>query len=177
MCGDGRKFVLGCDDGNNLDGDGCSQDCRVEPGYTCRGGSPDGRDNCYVYVPTAVTFQQVGQVRMPTSIVINVNVNYIPQSLLYSTECSNSCSQILSTTIISGDTGAQSVTSKYVAGSYYMFTITVEFGRPYMGEFELQVRIKNSLTQFFGGISISSPLVISVNPSYLAAVGEKDEVL
>ena len=24
-----------CDDGNNLDGDGCSKDCRIEPGFTC----------------------------------------------------------------------------------------------------------------------------------------------
>ena len=28
-CGDGRKFVLPCDDGNNNDGDGCSMDCKV----------------------------------------------------------------------------------------------------------------------------------------------------
>lgn len=29
FCGDGKKFVLECDDGNNVDGDGCSLDCKV----------------------------------------------------------------------------------------------------------------------------------------------------
>ena len=28
-CGDGRRFTLPCDDGNNNNGDGCSSDCRV----------------------------------------------------------------------------------------------------------------------------------------------------
>lgn len=28
-CGDGKKFVLECDDGNNKDGDGCSRDCKI----------------------------------------------------------------------------------------------------------------------------------------------------
>ena len=43
-CGDGKKFVLACDDGNNNDGDGCSRDCKIEQGYICRGGSPNTRD-------------------------------------------------------------------------------------------------------------------------------------
>lgn len=29
VCGDGKKYVLACDDGNNVDGDGCSKDCNV----------------------------------------------------------------------------------------------------------------------------------------------------
>ena len=83
-CGDGRKFVLPCDDGNNINGDGCSQDCQVEPGYTCRGGDPTNSDNCFIYRPTEVTLELTGQVRMPTSIVLTVKANYIPQSLLLS---------------------------------------------------------------------------------------------
>jgi cysteine-rich repeat protein len=36
VCGNGRLFGdESCDDGNLLDGDGCSQICRVEPGYQC----------------------------------------------------------------------------------------------------------------------------------------------
>lgn len=41
VCGDG--YVRGgeaCDDGNHTDGDGCSQECAVEDGYTCAAGSP-----------------------------------------------------------------------------------------------------------------------------------------
>lgn len=37
---------MGCDDGNLLDGDGCSASCIVEPGYVCSGGTMDGPDFC-----------------------------------------------------------------------------------------------------------------------------------
>lgn len=30
VCGDGRLFVLSCDDGNLLSGDGCSDKCQIE---------------------------------------------------------------------------------------------------------------------------------------------------
>ncbi len=29
VCGDGKRYTSGCDDGNNIDGDGCSKDCKV----------------------------------------------------------------------------------------------------------------------------------------------------
>ena len=29
-CGDGMKFMLECDDGNNVNGDGCSSTCEIE---------------------------------------------------------------------------------------------------------------------------------------------------
>eukprot|EP00347_Sterkiella_histriomuscorum_P008669 403344213 len=45
-CGDGKRFTfedyapnsLQCDDGNAVDGDGCSKSCRVEIDYRCQGG-------------------------------------------------------------------------------------------------------------------------------------------
>jgi cysteine-rich repeat protein len=46
-CGDG---VLGlaetCDDGGTIDGDGCSAQCAVEPGYSCTGSSCTDIDEC-----------------------------------------------------------------------------------------------------------------------------------
>lgn len=41
VCGDGKRTYEECDDGNTLDGDGCSSDCTVEPGYGCFFGLPD----------------------------------------------------------------------------------------------------------------------------------------
>lgn len=41
-CGDGITVgdTYECDDGNNDDGDGCSSDCKVEPGFwKCVGGN------------------------------------------------------------------------------------------------------------------------------------------
>lgn len=37
---------LRCDDGNNIDGDGCSAECYVEKGYECHGGTITTRDVC-----------------------------------------------------------------------------------------------------------------------------------
>lgn len=50
-CGDEMRFILECDDGNNIDGDGCSFECKVEPGFICRGGSPNHADSCIIYQP------------------------------------------------------------------------------------------------------------------------------
>ena len=37
VCGDRKLDSLNeqCDDGNQVSGDGCSQDCQEEPGYSC----------------------------------------------------------------------------------------------------------------------------------------------
>jgi cysteine-rich repeat protein len=48
-CGDGRlraDLSEACDDGNALNGDGCSSACAVEDGYSCRGGSATLADVC-----------------------------------------------------------------------------------------------------------------------------------
>lgn len=41
-CGDGLVLGEECDDGNTLNGDGCSSDCKPEPGYTCTNESTSG---------------------------------------------------------------------------------------------------------------------------------------
>lgn len=169
-CGDGKKFVLGCDDGNNNDGDGCSRDCRVEAGYTCAGGTPENPDLCSNAIPNTISIIQTGQVRLSTSIVLNLRVSYIPNSLLIATECKDSCSQILVGTVTSGDSSTLGITSKYLAGTAYDFTLTIEFGRPYIGQFTIKVDInRNSVGKYFGAIPIN-PITIVVNPTYLAAV-------
>jgi cysteine-rich repeat protein len=52
LCGDGS--VAGpeaCDDGNTVDGDGCSSSCQIEPGFACTGQpsvcAPDQGETCY----------------------------------------------------------------------------------------------------------------------------------
>ena len=46
-----------CDDGNTIGGDGCSENCRVETGYTCRNGSRTAPSQC-VYSGIPVTLEQ-----------------------------------------------------------------------------------------------------------------------
>jgi|LauGreDrversion4_2_1035121.scaffolds.fasta_scaffold35030_4 cysteine-rich repeat protein len=50
ICGDGLNFGLNeCDDGNMVDGDGCSSDCAIERNWDCSGGSPLTKDTCTFY--------------------------------------------------------------------------------------------------------------------------------
>lgn len=47
VCGDGLNFgLVQCDDGNQLDNDGCSASCEVELDWSCTGGSPTSKDIC-----------------------------------------------------------------------------------------------------------------------------------
>ena len=48
ICGDAvvDPALEECDDGNTLSGDGCSMDCRIEPGYSCSPPGPLFRSNC-----------------------------------------------------------------------------------------------------------------------------------
>ena len=39
ICGDGKNFgKYECDDGNQVNGDGCSASCQIEEGFGCQGG-------------------------------------------------------------------------------------------------------------------------------------------
>ncbi len=154
MCGDGKRFTLECDDGNNEDGDGCSRDCKIEPEYNCTGGSPEGRDSCVIYRPEKLRLTQIGQIRRSTSVVINLRLNYLPNSLIQSQDCANKCNQILVGTISSGDRSSVSITSEYLAGTRYLFTMTIEFGRTYIAKFTLNVNVRSSLQKYFGGIGV-----------------------
>jgi cysteine-rich repeat protein len=46
ICGDGIVYTVACDDGNLVNGDGCSSTCTVETDYTCVGGSTTSASLC-----------------------------------------------------------------------------------------------------------------------------------
>ncbi|CAG9322898.1 unnamed protein product [Blepharisma stoltei] len=52
ICGDGRNMgEAECDDGNTINGDGCSANCTVESGWSCSGGSMSNPDTCIDQTP------------------------------------------------------------------------------------------------------------------------------
>lgn len=52
-CGDARQTAMeGCDDGNVINGDGCSSSCLTETNWICLGGTPTTPSTCYVYDPS-----------------------------------------------------------------------------------------------------------------------------
>lgn len=53
-CGDGKNYgMYMCDDGNQINGDGCSSSCTAEKDHTCSGGYPYSNDKC-TYVHTEI---------------------------------------------------------------------------------------------------------------------------
>jgi cysteine-rich repeat protein len=54
-----------CDDGNRVDKDGCSSDCRVERNYRCRGGGTTTKDKCQKILPIS------GDVNLKIDSIIN----------------------------------------------------------------------------------------------------------
>lgn len=51
ICGDGFLFTVLCDDGNTVDGDGCSSTCAVEDGWQCAGGDAVSKSLCSYSLP------------------------------------------------------------------------------------------------------------------------------
>ena len=119
---------------------------------------------------------QSGQIRMSTSIILNIRLDYLPQSLIQSADCNNKCFNVLVGKIMDGDKGATSITSEYISGSSYSFSVKIEFGRPYIGKFTVKISIDRAIGQkYFGQVSASQSIDVEVNPSYLSAI--TDEVL
>ena len=94
-CGDGKRYVFECDDGNNNNFDGCTSDCYVEVGYTCRGGSPNSRDVCTTSTPNKIEITQTGQTHLFGKIIANVRLNYLPQELIDQICGSRDCQGVL----------------------------------------------------------------------------------
>ena len=65
--------------------------------------------------------------------VLNIKIDYFPPELLQSEDCNNRCSGVIQAELVEGDTGAISISSKYLPGSSYSFSVEIDFGRSYIG--------------------------------------------
>jgi hypothetical protein len=170
------KFILGCDDGNTINGDGCSRTCEIETGFSCNGGSPSSKDTCSRGLPAALDISSTGQSRVWGKVIVNVRLNYLPQALIDSAvDCRNACNNVLAVNIISGDSSAVSIVAKYIPTTRYSFSIEVDFGKEPVGMFVLNVGLKQSIAaKYFGSMNTSKQLTVNVNPAYFALANSND---
>jgi hypothetical protein len=108
---------------------------------------------------------------MSSSVIINLKLNYLPTQLLSSTDCANQCNQFLQGSITSGDTSSISITSQFLPGSNYIFVVNVQFGKPYIAPFNLNVGINPNFMKYFGTIPVQ-PFNLPIQPSQLSAVSD-----
>eukprot|EP00930_Biecheleria_cincta_P023043 TRINITY_DN16699_c0_g2_i1.p1 TRINITY_DN16699_c0_g2~~TRINITY_DN16699_c0_g2_i1.p1 ORF type:complete len:613 (-),score=48.56 TRINITY_DN16699_c0_g2_i1:22-1860(-) len=94
ICGDGRLVPTDhlpmydpreqCDDGNSQSGDGCSRECRVEPGHVCTGGSLTSADACqkaFAFATGSLVISITGARRPGTQEVALATLKAISKSL------------------------------------------------------------------------------------------------
>jgi cysteine-rich repeat protein len=176
VCGDGKRFVLPCDDGNTISGDGCSSTCQVENGYFCTGGAPASKDVCSKSTPSAISLSSSGQSHQWGKIVLNVRVNHLPAALISSAnDCANSCRNVLSVKIVSGDSSAVSILATYIPTSSYSFSVIIDFQKEPIGLFTAQIGINPALTsKYFSGVDTSNQLTVNVNPAFLSLATDTD---
>lgn len=92
---------------------------------------------------------------------------------MFSGECANNCNQILEASIIDGDRSAISITSQFIIGTKYSFTVTIDFGRSYIGSFTVAINVASSLVPRYFGALPTDTLRVEVKPNYLAAVSDE----
>lgn len=104
ICGDGILFVLPCDDGNAIDGDGCSSTCQVETNYSCVGGDATFRSVCSYNQP--IQMDLVSSLKQPLS-------NSIKMSFTLKPPLSDLNSLNFSSLITSNFSGTETITFTY----------------------------------------------------------------
>jgi cysteine-rich repeat protein len=167
-CGKGFRIFVQCDDGNNITGDGCSSNCTIENGWTCSGGSPNTPDRCTYLTPVAVTLNSTGQVHTFSNIYANVRINYLPTNLSQN-NCSRCNDNILLVNLTSRPLTQPRITTSYIRGSSYTFSVRFEFPSEPISEFSATVQINPSLAQtYFQGVDVSQVITLNVNPAVMA---------
>lgn len=68
-CGDGIRITDLCDDGNNMNGDGCSSTCQIESGWRCP------NNLCSLSVTPVLTLVSIDSFPRNHSIAMVVNLN------------------------------------------------------------------------------------------------------
>jgi hypothetical protein len=117
-----------------------------------------------------LVFTQSGQTHIINKIILNVRVNYLPQSLIRSaSDCRNGCDSVLDVKITNGFRSVVSIKSTYLPGSTYSFSIEMDFGREPIGVFTAQIGLQSGIAlKYFSGIDTTRTLSIDVNPAIMS---------
>ena len=111
---------------------------------------------------------------MPTSIILNIKLDYLPKALISSSDCANQCHNILVGEITEGDMSEISITSHYIPGTTFTFAVKINFDRPYIGDFSIKISVDRAISlKYFNPVSTANPLTVMVRPSFLASVNDR----
>jgi cysteine-rich repeat protein len=136
VCQDGRSYELPCDDGNSINGDGCSDTCQVEQYYYCYNTGGRSASFCYFVGPLSLTYSDA--TKLAGSNKANVTFSVTPayndmgsipwQNIL-------SASNIFSIESVSYSDGTLSVIGSYTSNMSVQ-TSTVFISTPPSGNYQ-----------------------------------------
>jgi proprotein convertase subtilisin/kexin type 5 len=81
ICGDGKRYEYDCDDGNTINGDGCNDQCQIETGYTCGGGTTTSKSVCVKLSTPKTVITPKGAVQLSGKVMQGVTLSYLPDAL------------------------------------------------------------------------------------------------
>jgi cysteine-rich repeat protein len=179
ICGDGKKYTSECDDGNNIDGDGCSKDCNLEVGFSCYGGSPKTKDTCTSVLPSSISIEDRGQSRLYGKVVLNVRLNFLPRPLITSAnDCKDACGSVLTAKVTKVAKGPKSITARYIPTTSFLFSIEIDFGMEPLNQFTVEIGLNQNLkNQYFSGIDTSKKLTLEISPVFMSMQEPRDVAL
>lgn len=118
-----------------------------------------------------------GQVRTFGNIYANVRINYLPTNLSQN-NCSRCNDNILLVNLTSRPITQPKITTSYIKGTSYTFSVRFEFPGEPISEFSATVQINPALgNTFFQGVDISQVITINVNPAVMALQDDAGELI
>ena len=164
-CGDGTRFKDECDDGNLLNGDGCSNQCEVEDGWTCMGGTSMGTSNCRRGRPENSVINLVGTVTQIHTVLQSVRISYLSDCAV-TQNCQN-CSSLLKVRVSHSEFPIRTEVI-FIPNSKWHFYITFDFGQAFANSgFTFVLELNPEFAGCFNDKDMRQQLRVTVDPTLL----------
>lgn len=147
ICGDGKRYEIQCDDGNLINGDGCSDKCSEETGWTCSGGTTTSKSTCVKFNPTRTLITPKGAVQMNGKVLQGVTLSYLPDQLTDG-GCPN-CNEVLLVSVIQAQV-IPSFRVNFLPTTQYKYLIEFDFHGIFgIPPFTFTLRINPDYAKYF----------------------------
>jgi cysteine-rich repeat protein len=173
ICGDGKRFILQCDDGNTINGDGCSNTCTIESSWICSGGSSTSKDTCTLSTSKITLLKNV---IFGNALYQNVFLTPLPKNLT-ANGCPN-CPNLINATLYSAPSGAI-VNSNFIPNTEYNYVLTaiIPNATNLTGILVLGVSLNQNYSAYFSASEMSQIQFLTVNLSSVPVLATTNNVV
>lgn len=164
VCQDARSYELPCDDGNAIDGDGCSSTCAIEPYYYCY--NTGGRSASYCLFVGPFSLSYIDTIKLADANRANITFSVVPAySNLVDLPWGSLLSALNSTLQVESASYSDGVVSVIVAYSAVIETqlVTLSLGAPSSGPYQ---HIITSTTAFYSTTDSGFPAKLHSSDDY-----------